>query len=564
MLNTEKYITIETNKYKKKIFLKKFIEDNSASLKLEYLEINKNIENHKISKKKIFDYFNLKRGHNLWEMSLFKEKSNLKSDQIYNSIKFLAIFKIVKSYKPRIISFHNISVDNIIKEFLKEKKIVVRFYPGQENLTTINYFKITIKVLTLNLKNIIEKLFFQFPKKQKKISDSNVTIFGYFAHYKLKNNSYYFNQYGEIINYLKKFYKVDNKLIFVPSEKIKNIHSNIIKKNNLDFLNHDLSIYNKINIFFLYYRYCLKFFLLKFKFIKNFKGKNNYIFRIHISDYYKSFCGDVLLENLIWINIFDNYLSKGTKKKFCIYLIENQPWEKAMINSWRYYNHGKIFAYTPTSINFWHMYNFDLTKNKNFNPDNLLVSSHHGYKLLKKQTKIKNIKIFQVESLWFNYLYKNIVSDNSNNSILILGDYDTAKNFKLLKIIFSSKLVKRREIFFKKHPHDILNYDDYNLKIVNKNIIDLIPIFNFIVSSSSTSAIIEFLRYRKKIFVFDDEDDLDLSPLKKLNYPLMFKNLYEFNKLLKKKNISKFITKNFKNYYFVDKNLKKWKTLLKN
>ena len=54
MLNTEKYITIETNKYKKKIFLKKFIEDNSASLKLEYLEINKNIENHKISKKKNF------------------------------------------------------------------------------------------------------------------------------------------------------------------------------------------------------------------------------------------------------------------------------------------------------------------------------------------------------------------------------------------------------------------------------------------------------------------------------------------------------------------------------
>ena len=155
MLNIEKFITIKTNKYKKKIFLKNFIEENSASLKSEYLEINKNIENHKISKKKIFDYFNLKRGHNLWEMSLFKEKSNLKSDQIYNSIKFLAICKIVKSYKPRSILFHNIFVDNIIKEFLKEKKIVVRFHPVQKNLTTISYFKIIIKVLTFNLKNII-------------------------------------------------------------------------------------------------------------------------------------------------------------------------------------------------------------------------------------------------------------------------------------------------------------------------------------------------------------------------------------------------------------------------
>ena len=54
-------------------------------------------------------------------MSLFKEKSNLKSDQIYNN-KIFIISKIVKSYRPRIISFHNIFVDNIIKEFLKEKK----------------------------------------------------------------------------------------------------------------------------------------------------------------------------------------------------------------------------------------------------------------------------------------------------------------------------------------------------------------------------------------------------------------------------------------------------------
>jgi surface carbohydrate biosynthesis protein (TIGR04326 family) len=258
------------------------------------------------------------------------------------------------------------------------------------------------------------------------------------------------------------------------------------------------------------------------------------LFHIFSRDYDLSFNGSIFIENLIWIEVFENYLSKTSKKKIGIFLLENQAWEKAMITSWKNYNHGKIIGYTPTSINYWHLYNFDISKKKYSSPSKILVSSVEGYRLLKKQYKNKNIELHKVESLWFNYLLniKNKIISTKNEIVLIVGDYNSKNNYKILNIVSNSNLKKIKKIFFKPHPHDLHNYNIKNITLTNKSNEFFFGKASLIVSPGSTATILEYLFFGKKVFVYDDPFGLDLSPIKHLNYQFKFKSVKDFNRLL--------------------------------
>ena len=51
--------------------------------------------------------------------------------------------------------------------------------------------------------------------------------------------------------------------------------------------------------------------------------------------------------------------------------MENQPWEKAFLNSWKKNGHGLIIGYPHATINFWHLNYFHKFKKmeKFFSPD---------------------------------------------------------------------------------------------------------------------------------------------------------------------------------------------------
>ena len=259
--------------------------------------------------------------------------------------------------------------------------------------------------------------------------------------------------------------------------------------------------------------------------------------------------------------MFENYLSKTKKKTHGIFLLENQAWEKAMISAWKNHNHGEIIAYTPTSINYWHLYNFDYSKKNYSSPSKVLVSSNEGYKLLKEQYKKKDIKLYKVESLWFNYLLKvkKIKKNKQKEFILILGDYNPISNYKIFKIILNSDLATTKVIFFKPHPHDLHKYNIKNIIITNKNNEYFFKSPAVVISPGSTAAILEYLFFGKKVFIFDDPNGLDLSPVKQLSYQFKFKGIKDLNKLLKIDFNQKIIVNNFKNYYFLHKDLEKWK-----
>ena len=548
---------------KKLIDIKNYIENNSDILKNKYLDFCKKIENIKLTNRSLYGHFEIANNHNLWEMSLIKEKSNLKSDSIYKVIIFLAIEKIISENKINKIIFSNILIkEKVLDYFFKNKKIIYEHVNTLDVVRTPksflkNFFLVRLIFYFIFL---LRKIFIELKSNNFIDSNSNFTVFSYFAHFKKITNNLSFSQFGDLNNMLKSKYALDSQYIFVPNKNNKSINSlpSIIKK-NYSFLNGNLNFYNKLSIICKFFFYSFKFFFIKKIIISKLNNIHFCLFSLLSKDYESSFCGPVLIDNLIWISVFENYLSKTKRKECGIFLLENQAWEKAMITSWKNYKHGEIIGYTPTSINYWHLYNFDCSTKNYTSPSKVLVSSDEGFKLLKNQYRKKNIKIFKVESLWFNYLLKikNIKNNQKKEFILILGDYLPENNYKIFEIILNSKIKKSKAIFFKPHPHDMHKYNIKNITITKKNNEHFFKLPVVVVSPGSTAAVLEYLFFGKKVYIYDDPDGLDLSPVKNLDYQFRFKSVKDFDNILKVNFSKKTIVNNFKNYYFLDKNLKK-------
>ena len=95
-------IYIYNNKKLIKINLFDYIDKNSDFLKKRYLDFIYNFENSKIDGKNFRNHFNIMDGHNLWQMSILKEKSPFNNYSLLNSIKFIAITQIIKKYQINI------------------------------------------------------------------------------------------------------------------------------------------------------------------------------------------------------------------------------------------------------------------------------------------------------------------------------------------------------------------------------------------------------------------------------------------------------------------------------
>lgn len=565
----------------REIDLFEYIDKNSDFLKKQYLNIVFNIGNLKINDqplRKIFVYNN----HSLWEMSLINEKNIYKNNFVFKTIKYLALQKIfIENFNKKIrISFLERDLVNILKQEFNNKNI--KFDNASFSLKEI-------------FKNFVFKsqfynhiYFFYFfikncnfmKKKTNTILKKKYFIFSYFTHYDLKKFSqkvFYPKQWAhlwETINQNANFIQ-----LFLPNRNFKFFFQikNFLKKKKFKNLNDENFINN--NIYFEYYYKVRKDFKkLKIKTsysqIDNLLKKNekyHFFYKINKELFISSFTGYTLLQNLLWANVFDDLLSNSPKHDYGIFLYENQPWEKALITSWKKFKHGNLIGYSHTTINYWHLNYFnDLNYNlsddfKKFSPDLIAVSSKISKDFLISQS-INPKSIIEVEALrylWIlNQNQKN--KEKKNKEILFLGDYKNTTNEKLIEIMRQSKFDLINfgfTISFKPHPASSIKNIDKDIIQTNEDLEYLIDRFEYVVSSNTTSAIIEVLSCGLTTFLFKDKNNFDLSPLK--NTILEEKTNFFYTKLdlLKKIKIKKH---NFEpiNYYYLDKDIAKWKKIL--
>ena len=116
-------------------------------------------------------------------------------------------------------------------------------------------------------------------------------------------------------------------------------------------------------------------------------------------------------------------------------------------------------------------------------------------------------------------------------------------------------------VTFKPHPASSVKNINKDIIQTNEDLEYLVDRFECVVSSNTTSAIIEVLSCGLTTFLFKDKNNFDLSPLKNTVLEDKINFFYTKQDLLNKIKIKKH---NFEpiNYYYLDKDISKWKKIL--
>ena len=565
------------------IDLFEFIDQNSEVLKNQYLNIILQLSNFVINNQSLKDQLYFK-DYSLWEMSLLQEKNIYKNRFIFKTIKYLALKKIITDNINENIKifylesdlascleteFKNLNISFVGKSFSFLNKInqVIKKNIPLHFLYFLYYFFKNCSFRKFNDKVLIKKKFL---------------IFSYFTHYDIK-------KFNEKIFYPKQWTGLWEEIIenanffqiFLPNEKLKFFFQveNLVKKKNFKNLKKE----NFIN-YFIYYKYFLKVFrdfkvfkskILYYNIVKKIKDSENlrYFFEINEEIFISSFSGYTLLQNLLWINIFENLFKNLPKHDYGMYLFENQPWEKAVVRCWKKYNQGKLIGYCHTTVNFWNLNYFNIKDYnssddfKKFSPDLIAVSSEISKNFIVNQS-INFDKVIEVEALRYNWILdkKKDLNDKliENRKIIFLGDYDKNINDKLIKILKQSKdelMDLGFQVSYKPHPATKIKNIDNKISVIKEDLEDLINNYRYIVSSNSTSAIIETLSCGINTFLFIDKNNFNLSPIKNTKIEKNVEFFFTKDELINKIENSQ---NNFEavEYYYLDKELKRWKKIL--
>ena len=592
----------------KNLSLINYIENNPYRIKKKYLSFIHNLGNQKVSKKSLSNLLVDKKGYNLWWMSLLAEKSNYKSAEIINCLKLIALEEIILKKKIKKITFvsDNKKLSHAIQLLCNSKSISFEFnkISNTKNLAEFGSLKLSISkiyyLLPIFIQSFVWLINFYFTHLNLKFNKveknylinqkSEFLFISNFAHLnleKIKKNIFFSYQWGDLNILLKKL-KINSLWLhnYIKSQETKNSSKakRYIKmiNNKQNYEKHlFLTSYVNLKIILFAATKLLYYFLYSpfiFRHIKRLKFESyNSASMIYLltNDLKKSLYGNVLVENLIYIEFFDQILKKIKKKKIGFFLMENQPWERAFIHAWRKYNHGKLIGYCHTTVNYWHLNYFDDVKTLNSfskysrkKPDLVAVSGSLAKNNLLKFGYQKS-QILEVESLRYAYLgrfrkrNKNI---GKKDKILLLGDYEDATTANMLNCFgnLDNSLKKKFKFHFK--PYPAKQQKDGNTKIkflskINKPLQKIIKDYFIIMTSRSTAAALEAHAIGKNVIIFLEKNEINSSPLfgvKKINYVNNENELKKiiFRILKNKKN------KLINNYFYVNLNLEKWKKTL--
>ena len=198
-------ITIKGKNFKKEIFLKKYIEQNSKKFKKIYLDLIYNFSNLKVNNKRIKEHYNILHNHNLWEMSLIQEKNTLKSKSIFSVIKFIACCDLIRKHKKFFFYLNDELLLDALKLFSKKNNFLLNFnqITKKKKLFSFVLLSSIVNIFKYIIKNIL-----LVPKKKFANLNKEFLILSYFAHYEKKGENIKFSMWNgieKIINKKKNF-----------------------------------------------------------------------------------------------------------------------------------------------------------------------------------------------------------------------------------------------------------------------------------------------------------------------------------------------------------------------
>ena len=288
-------------------------------------------------------------------------------------------------------------------------------------------------------------------------------------------------------------------------------------------------------------------------------------------EWLNSYRGYEALLNCLRFNRLESLISTIPHQKLGVYLIENQPWEMAMIHLWRRFKHGKLIGVAHSTVRFWDLRLMSDMRQFNSNsvmprPDCIAVNGN-----LAKSSLLKSgypaSEIVEVEALMYLHLSAKKAKQKSNSpkTILVATDYldsATRAQLRLLEEVVALHPSKY-QILLKPHWSQSLENFKFESEVVSgkRDLSHFFDQADVLYCSAITSAVIDGVCSGLPVIQCLDPMSFNLSPLRENIAVQTVRTSAELVKALEE--IEKFATEVDPSELFnLDSNLPKWKSLL--
>lgn len=516
--------------------INEYVEKNSDKLKSEFFNFIRNINYNSFS----FNYNEI----DLWDLSLTKELSHYKTPQLNTIIKVIALIEIVRENKFETIEILNLekNLQNKLKSCFKNSNVKLKYSKNIDNekLERIRIPQI-VRVFWFLIKFIYTNYYFMF-KKPFEFKESNTILLSYFTHITSSKNKPFKSKIWTNLSEILKNKNITSNYLSIylptkefPSSKKTFKYISYLNEKNLSkhyILQSYISFKDLFKLLGVYIRLCLKYNLNYSILSKKYIYKNHNLLPFFKSQINRSLIGDVLFENLIWIECFKNFYNSLRKKTNIIFTQENQSWEIPFLIFHKKTNKGLITAYQNQFVRKWDLryyYKF----NKDSIPDYFLVTSQTAYDFFLNYGYPKR-KINKVEYL--RNKKNNQISLNElplhENGILILGDYIEADTNQTIHNLAPLVLNKNFYLGFKPHPAKEIDknlIDKYKIKLETSEINNLIKKYKYFICTNSSGSSIDILLNNKLPLIYNPDYQLNNSPISNLDKIILYnkENLFE-------------------------------------
>ena len=296
-------------------------------------------------------------------------------------------------------------------------------------------------------------------------------------------------------------------------------------------------------------------------------------------DWKDSMFGETAIRNLLYFNLFEKAFNLLRLQRKGIYLQENQGWEFALIQAWKKSGHNCLLGFPHATVPYWDLrYFFDTRfhkKNSEYRlprPNKIVISGPITLNTFVEAGYLK-ADFVTAEALRYSYLEKVPVVRKKKffartMKLLVVGDYLESNTLKQLKVLRESLplISGKMELVFKPHPGCPIMMGELLkmfARVETNQLKQVIEEYQVVYASSTTSAAIDAYCSGIPVVALIDGTQLNLSPLRGLKGVKFVINGKQLGVFLNKAYASKNLNKR-KKYFFINKQLPKWKKLIVN
>ena len=493
-----------------------------------------------IKGKTVIEHLVLNNGMSYWWMTLLVEKG-LYNTPISSVLRLFAIEEIILQTRPNTLQI--VGAEPIIARSIKNicHKYQVQFIVNKlkKHNKKIN-LKFLYKKLPLQIQSVVTLLRYlyqyRFLQKLKNTTwfsgDDAIFFCSYFNNIDdrcLKQGVFY-SQYWQSLHKLLDDAKIKTNWLqlYVPNDAVPN-YKTALKL--LNWINHknDTQWHAFIHNYFdltIFWHVCKQWLWLNVKswHLRSLKEK---LWPISFLEWSLSIRGPIAIQNLLFKELFNKALKGIPYQHKGFYLCENQAWERALIYSWRQYQHGTLIGVAHSTVRYWDLRYFTairtikLKNNSIPLPDLLAVNGKIALSHFQKIQYPQHL-IVECEALRYSYLKKyqaikyNVKQDKK---ILIFGDYHAAVNQQLFAMLTIALTYCTDKMYFyiKPHPNcsvNIIDFESLKLTLVTESINTILKEFDMVYASNVTSAAVDSYFYGLPTIIMLDKQDLNFSPLR--------------------------------------------------